>query len=102
MNPNGEKPKDLSDPTFGFADFHKQAFGGSLRWLATILAVAATGLLILFLLGKETPEVHFPFHLKGGAVLWTMGGAGLVWAVIAIVNWISWLKCRPTKTPPAN
>ncbi|MEY4385395.1 MAG: hypothetical protein RLY20_678 [Verrucomicrobiota bacterium] len=92
MNEHETKPKDLTDPTFGFSDFRQQLCGGALRWLATVLAIAATGLLIAFLMSKETPEVHFPFHLKGQSVLWVTGGAGLVWLVIAIVNWISWSK----------
>lgn len=102
MQTKDEKPKDLTDPTFGFADFHKQAFGGSLRWLATVLALAAGGLLVAFLLGKETPEVYFPFHLKSRAVLWVTGGGGLIWALLAIVNWISWSKRRHAETLSAD
>ena len=102
MNPEDEKPKDLSDPTFRLSDFRQQAVGGGLRWLASVLAVASLGLLIWQFIDNEPPEMHYPFHLKGNSVLWAIGGASAVWTALAVVNWISWFKKSKSKHATRN
>jgi hypothetical protein len=83
--------KDISDPSYGAADFQNQLAGGQLRWLATVLAVASVGFFIYLLTRGDQAELHFPFHITGGAAVWTIGIAAAVWALIAITNWMAWL-----------
>lgn len=72
--------------------YANQLFGGSLRWPCTILFVLSVGLVIYFLCDKEIVEVYFPVHLKGQAVWWFIAVAILVYAVLGIINWNSWLN----------
>jgi hypothetical protein len=90
----GPDKKTFSDPDYNAADFAAEVSGGSLRWLATVLAIASLGLLIYYIFDKQEPEMDFPFQLKGAAVYWMVGGAFIIWLLLAIVNWTKWLKIR--------
>ena len=84
--------KNLSDPNYNLSDFMAQAMGGSLRWLATVFALAGFGLWLVFVLHSDEPEISFPIHLKGKIVLWVIGLASVFWLVLAMVKWARWLK----------
>jgi hypothetical protein len=84
--------KDISDPTYSAADFWVQLSGGRLRWLATLATVAGAGLFIDLLTEGEKAELFFPVHITGQTTLWVVGVASAICAMIAIVNWRSWLK----------
>ena len=84
--------KDISDPSYSFADFRVQLTGGRLRWFATVLAVASAGLFVYLLTEGDKAELDFPVQMTGQATLWPVGIAFAVWAVIAIVNWRTWLR----------
>ena len=88
----GSEHKDLSDPTFGLADYRAQLIGGRMRWLATVLAIVSIGLLIDIFSEGDKAEFYFPIHVKGRAALWRIGIAFVIWSAIAIVNWKNWLK----------
>ena len=88
----GFEKKDLSDRTYDLADFQAQLSGGSMRWLASLLAIGSFGLLLFFATSSKEPEIDFPFHFKGKSVLWISGIAFVVWLAISIVTWKKWLK----------
>jgi hypothetical protein len=92
MNNQGSERKDLSDPTYGAGDFWVQMVGGRLRWLASVLALAAIGLFAWLLTEGKEARIDFPIQLKGRPALWIVGVKSIVWLVIAAVNWLSWLK----------
>jgi hypothetical protein len=92
MDGNGPDKKDISDPSYNFSDFVGQLFGGPLRWLATMLALASLALWVFLFIDKKEPEIDFPFHLKGLAVLWVVGLAFFIWLTLAIINWRKWTK----------
>ena len=92
-NPDS-KHKDISDPTYSAADFRVQAFGGRLRWLATVLAFGSLGLFAYLLTEGKNAQLDFPFRIKGQAACWTVGIAFVIWFIIAAVNWIGWFKKR--------
>jgi len=84
--------KDISDPSYSIADFRVQLTVGRLRWSATVLAVASAGLFVYLLSAGDKAELDFPVHITGQATLWSVGIAFAIWAVIAIVNWRTWLR----------
>jgi len=82
------------------ADFQEQAMNGSLRWLASALAILGVGFLVWTYFDHSDWEVFFPIHLKGAAVFWVMGFATVFWLTIAVVNWRNWK--RKKNTGPAD
>jgi hypothetical protein len=94
MNDEGSEEKRLTDPTYNAADFKVQVAGGGLRWIASILTMVSAGLFLFLAFDDKEPELDFPVHLKGRAVLWVVGSAVAVWLLLAIVNWASWLKSK--------
>jgi|GEM_PF-5823689 len=97
MNTKGSEKKHLSDPTYDAADFVVQLTGGSLRWLASILAVLSLGLFVFLIFNGKEPEIYYPVHLKGKVVLWMVVLSFAVWLLLSIWNWRSWLKSKRTK-----
>jgi hypothetical protein len=90
-NPEPEH-RDLSDPTFSFADFRVQTFGGRMRWLASVLGLASLGLFAYLLTEGRNARLDFPFQIRGQAALWTVGIAFAIWFAIAVLNWMAWSK----------
>src|SRR6267378_2610095 len=65
--------KDISDPSYSIADFRVQLTGGRLRWFATVLAVASSGLFVYLLTEGDKAELDFPVYITGQAALWSVG-----------------------------
>lgn len=84
--------KDISDPTFSFADFRLQLTGGRLRWFASVLALLSAGFFVYLLTQGDKAELYFPFVITGQAAFWTIGIAFLIWTAIAVVNWRNWSR----------
>jgi len=70
-----------------------EIFGGRARWICTILSV-------LGLLGTLLPwhdqnvEIWFPLRLKGSEVFWSMIASTVIFAALALINWISRMRQR--------
>lgn len=84
--------KDISDPTFSFADFSLQLTGGRLRWFASVLSVVSAGFFVYLLTQGDKAVLYFPFVIAGQAAFWTIGMAFLILTAIAVVNWRNWLR----------
>jgi hypothetical protein len=80
------------EPEHRDADFRVQTFGGRMRWLASILALAGLGLFAYLLTEGRNARLDFPFQIKGQAALWTVGIAFAIWFAIAVLNWMAWSK----------
>ena len=78
----------------------KEAFAaltsGDLKMLSltTILAVANMGLLIFMFFDAGEQEMFFPVHLKGKIVWVILSLTMVLWTVLVILNWKSWLAKR--------
>ncbi len=84
--------KDVSDPTYSWADFKLQLAGGRLRWFASILAVANAGLFVYLITEGDKAEIDFPVVITGQATLWATGVTFVILAAIAAVNWKNWIR----------
>jgi len=87
---NDSEHKDVSDPTYNWADFKLQLTGGRLRWFASILAVANAGLFVYFITEGNKAEIDFPVVITGQAALWVTGITFVILVAIAAVNWRNW------------
>jgi hypothetical protein len=94
---DGSEDKDLTDPSYNFADFRVQLTSSRLRWLCSVLAIAGFGVLVYQLTQKDELEVYYPIHLKGKAAMWLLTFGSITMLLLAVVNWKSWLekKNRP-------
>ena len=94
MNPSEPEEKDLNDDSYGAADFKNDAFGGRLRWFASLCAAASIGMLLWFWCGSQVPMIYFPLNLAGAKVVWAVAASAIFWLVIAVWNWRAWSKKR--------
>lgn len=86
-------------PQLGDADYDATAFlhelsGGSLRWIATILAVVAALFLASILAGNLPAESYWPVRARGTTATVLVVVALVFWCVIAVVNWRSHARRR--------
>ena len=94
MNQKGSEHKDISDPSCHPGDLRVQLTGGGLRWLASILATAAAGLLAYFWITDQKPKFDFPVSVEGTTAWWVLGLAFVAWFALAVVNWMAWWRKR--------
>jgi hypothetical protein len=76
--------------------FGRELFGGTLRWLATVLAVVAALFLVCMLAGYLPAEAHWPVRARGTTATMLVLVALIFWSVIAVVNWRSHAGRRHT------
>lgn len=93
---NQTEKKDLSifDEAYNVQEFKKDLFYGKLRWFSTILTLANIGLLLFMALDSEEPELNFLVTVRGNAVWWILSFTLIIWASLALINWMFWLKRR--------
>jgi len=72
----------------------KELFGPGMRWFCSVMALLALAYVIYLRLSHENVEVYFPLHLKGDAVHYAAAISGIVFSILAAINWIAHLRNR--------
>jgi hypothetical protein len=94
LDPKPRQPQ-FGDPDYDLAAFYRDVFGGGLRWLATVLAVAGAVLATCLLTDLLPRDMEIPFlHVKGTTAIAVVILVTILWLVIAVVNWRSHLRSR--------
>lgn len=99
-NQDKEKPQDIFSSSYNAQDFKRDLSSGQLRWLATLLALANIGLLAFTAFDSEEPVMYFPVHTRGAVVWWVFSFTLLVWTVLAVVNWRTWIMRQRAESAP--
>lgn len=88
-HPQAPRRPQLGDADYDATAFLHELFGGSLRWIATILAVVAALFLACMLAGYLPAEAYWPVRVSGTTAALLVVVALVFWSVIAVVNWRS-------------
>ena len=79
----------LGDADYDATAFLHELFGGSLRWIATTLAVVAALFLACIVAGYLPAEASWPVRVRGTTATLLVVVALVFWSVLAVVNWHS-------------
>jgi hypothetical protein len=90
--PGNPGDTDYSQFPRSFSELNKQLASGRGRWFFTLLAGVSIGLFVYSNLSDEEPVIYFPVMIRGAAVWWILLSALILWAGLAILNWISWYR----------
>ena len=69
-------------------DIRQELRSAKFRWFITILTIANAGYIVAAYLDTDVPEMHFPFHLKGSAVMILFSLTLALFVAIASTTWV--------------